>query len=319
MSFNTTTITLAIKDTRISIRDGLQYAPEMLMETLHHYGECIKALENGIFELGEEWLERDDYTVIAPHDEAIITVYRMTPVMVKSGQNTVPINLNVFTECTSAQDMLNHVSMALNALGALVDQVESKTAKNGTTARNLGSSANTQERRIPAPDLDQHFPPETQVTHPDNPRNKPPQSASGETPLLDIPANKEAKVQFGIDWNKQTVAFPVSAVEMKFSPKTGKPEYQFYGYFNDRVSQYPAYGLSVDTGDKHAKEQVVNLLTSLDMRPQERREINGRVVVWVKAGVTKQGEPTTYYNINKLDIEGVEPDIDYDKLKEVQF
>jgi len=290
MTINTETITLKKDSTRLSIRNGISLNPAVLSETLEHYGEAVKALQAGVFELSEEWGSRNEYE--SPnHNEAVVTIYRLEAINVPCDGRIVPIELNVFTERTSAQDMLNHVSNVLLGLGAYFqafgyeDKPSPPTQQNNTDWQQFNDDVDViqNEGKQSQPDL---IPP----------------SASGDTPLLAFPASKEDKVTLGEKYHQQVVAFAVSGVEMKFSQKTGKPEYQFYAFYNGSPSKYPAYGLSIDTQSNYANSTVVEQLTQLNIKPQERRPINARVVVYVKSATTKDGGPTTYYNINKLDI-----------------
>lgn len=286
-----------------SSRDGVSQT--IIDETLNHLFTAVEALQNGMFELDEQWSKRTPVESPATHGEAMVTCFMTNPIMVQSGKRVVPVSVNVFTETTSAQDLLNHVSIAIDGLGDSLDKFF--PVSNVANPQNATQS-NWDKRVLPEDTtLEQFLKTSDFSSHPDNPRNQaqptpqPAQPASDEqTSMLLNPASKSE------DWalfeqyvGSNVFAFKVRGITMIFD-RYGNRTFQFYGEYNGNISKYPiTYKIDFKINDRNKEyhPELITYLKSLNPEVGKMIAVNGR---WV--GRINQGSNgKLYYNVIKFD------------------
>lgn len=213
----------------LGTRDGS--TKPMITETLRHFISAISSVANGDVDSAEGMIHPRTGYGDWQHNEARIAIWVKAPgvpVLMPRGMRFVQVN--VFTEATSAQDFIDSVNEHVYTMADIIGS--------GAIALKAGQSK-------PKSELDNHFgerKPQAQKQAVQQTDHQP--TDPNDTPRLGG-YNYKLKADYQSEYGGATVRFDVLKMKRIFDERDGSALVQVYSSYNGGLSKYPAHDLKV--------------------------------------------------------------------------
>ena len=224
----------------LGTRDGS--TKPMIIETLRHFISAISSVANGDVDSAEGMVTPRTGYGRWEHNESRVTIWVKAPgvpVLMPRGMRFVQVN--VFTEATSAQDFIDSVNEHIYTMADVVESgaVALKAARQPKPKNELDNHFGERKPQAQTPQKQasqqQQAPPQRTDHQPADPND---------TPRLGS-YNYKLKADYQSEYGGLTVRFDVLKMKRIFDSRDASPLIQVYSSYNGGLSQYPAHDLKV--------------------------------------------------------------------------
>lgn len=228
----------------------------MIQETVRHFIKAIRLIAEGEINGGDEFAHRSDYG--DRRDESYVSIWVQKPgIPVLLEKGTRMIQVNVFTEATSANDFAHAVYLHVNGMAKILD----------TDIVQMAGQPNQLDKFFPRDENNKPVAPVAPKTNNLTPA-LPSASISGSSSSEYLGAyDYKKKSEYMKLYTGKTVKFDVMKMERVFNKKHGAPEVQVYGIYNGGASKWPALSLTIkqnalENVDEYTAAILLNVLES---------------------------------------------------------